>query len=92
MRAGQHRAARIILDECGESGGSIAELRCLERSQRRFVVARFGGWIGRNSSIRLVAARGRLELAQPGVEVDVEIFLPLLRCIQIVGQNLKLPA
>ena len=41
---------------------------------------------------RLLAQRACLDLAQPGVEIEIQVPLSLLSLLQLVGQDFILPA
>ena len=92
VRRRQEWAGRIGLDEVEEGVQRVLVLAGLEEVQRGFIVTGFRSRVGRGIRRLGFCADLRLQLAQPVVEVDVEVLLPFLRGFDFVRQHFDLPA
>ncbi|MPN28896.1 hypothetical protein SDC9_176341 [bioreactor metagenome] len=95
LRVGRQRGGRVLLHEAGEGGGRFRVFRCLEEVEGGVVAAGFRALIAGHRRLRAGIAAGRrrgLEAAQPAVEVEIEILLPLLGLFQFVAQGFDLAA
>ena len=98
------RGARVRLAEGVEGDGRFLDLAGLEQVERGFVFARLerrvgrrlgglgGAWRGAGRCRAGLGRRRGFQLAQPAVEVDVEILLALPGRFEFVAQRFELTA